>query len=165
MRNGLRTAGVVIAVLVVIWVMAFVAQKAIALTTTTKQTYTPDRGKVYGCGTGAVIVTWSSFLGDLFKTEWSQHFCFQGGKVYDVSSLHTAGWTTGLGQDLNWTMEQAGGDRHGKYLPGHHAHKSWANVLWKTCTPVPTGCVPSNSVKLNGVFVVHSDGGVTFWRR
>ncbi len=165
MRQTFRIVGIVLATLVVLWVLAFFTQKALGLTTTTKQTYTPDRGKVYGCGVGRVTITWSSFLGDLFKTEWSQYYCFKGGKVYNVSSLHTAGWTTGLGQDLNWTMEQNGGDRHGFYGPGHHWHKSTANVLWKTCTPIPTGCVPSNSVELDGVFVVHSDGSIKFWRR
>ncbi len=111
MRQTFRIVGIVLAALVVIWVLAFFTQKALGATTTTK-TFTPDhsKGAVYGCGTGKVLVTEYGPLGDLFKTLWTQYFCFSNGRVYSVNPLHTKSWTTGLGQSLNWSYENAGGD-------------------------------------------------------
>lgn len=165
MSSTLKTVVTVLVALVIIWILAFVAQRAIAETRTSPVHFTPDHSKVYGCGTGAVIVTEYGPLGDLFKTKWSQYFCFRGGEVYGVRPLKTKSWTTGLGEATNWSETDSGGDRVGFYEPGRHAHKSSARVHWHNCTPIPTGCLHNEDVWWNGVFEVHSDGSIKFWRK
>ncbi len=164
MRQTFRIVGIVLAALVVIWLLAFAAQRALGATRTTK-TFTPDRSKsVYGCGTGKVIVTEYGPLGDLFKTQWSEYFCFHNGIVYNAGKLRTKSWTTGLGQSLNWSYEDAGGDRNGEYINQHRAHKASARVHWKECVPQPLGCTPNQDIWWNGYMVVHNDGTLRFWR-